>query len=680
MSYQSARLSVSKTAGPTARRRQFRSAALSLRLLSLAVVWLLAGPARAAIPSPEKLLPDDTLVLFTAPDVSRLRTLATRMPANQCWNDPAMKPFKDKFLLKWDEQFVKPLERELGLKLDDYTSLLQGQLTVAVIQNGWQGQNGQTPALVLLLDSRDKSAQLKKNLADLKKKWVESARPLRTEKLRDVEFTIVPLSTNDVPQTLRKLMPNRAEVQELGDDKEVRKSQPKDELAVGQFESLLLVGNSTKALEKVVVRLTGGTMPTLGETAAYQANHLAMFRDSPLYGWVNAKALVDAVLRRAAEKKENPDAPNPFDLKPDKVMAALGLSSLRTIAVSFQQSNEGALFQAFLGVPEAGRQGLFKLLAGEPKESTPPRFVPADAMKFQRWRLDGQKAWSTLEKALNDISPQLLGGLNFLLDTANTAARDKDPGFDIRKNLIGNLGDDMITYEKSPRGASSGDLRAPSSIFLVGSPQPEQLAVALKSILVYLSQQAGAPPQEREFLGRKIYSVPLRPMGPPGGGAAAAPVSLNYAAGSGYLALSTDSAMVEEYLRSGDSDAKALRDTPGLADAAQQVAGPGASLFGYQNEAENLRLLFDMLRKEGQSTASSSTGGGLGMLQAGLGFPASGQNLKDWLDFSLLPPFEKVSKYFYFSVYGGSATADGLALKAFDPTPPALKGAPPSGK
>ena len=669
-----------KTDYASAQHRQRAGAASSLRLLALAVVLLLGIPGRAAIPSPEKLLPDDTLVLVTAPDFSRLRTLATKMPATQCWNDPAMKPFKEKFLLKWDERFVKPLERELGVKLDDYTGLLQGQLTLAVIQNGWQGQNGQMPGLVLLLDSRDRSAQLKKNLADLRKKWVEAARPLRTEKLRDVEFTIVPLSTNDVPQTLRKLLPNRPEVQELGDDKESRKNLPKDELAVGQFESLLLVGNSTKALEKVVVRLTGGTLPALGETAAYQANHMAMFRDSPIYGWVNAKALVDLVARRAAEKTDNADAPNPFDLKPDKVLSALGLSSLKTIAGSFQESNEGVLFQAFLGIPEAGRQGIFKLLAGEPKESTPPRFVPADAVKFQRWRLDGQKAWATLEKALSDISPQLVGGLNFLLDTANTAARDKDPGFDIRKNLIGNLGDDMITYEKAPRGATPADLRAPSSIFLVGSPQPEQLAAALKSILVYLSQQAGAPPQEREFLGRKIYSVPLRPMGPPGGPAPATPVSLHYAAGGGYLALSTDAAMVEEYLRSGESDAKALRDVPGLTDAAQKVAGPGASLFGYQNEAETFRVLFELLRKDGGSTMGASNGSGLGMLQAGLGLPAAGQDLKDWLDFSLLPPFEKISKYFYFSVYGGSATVDGLMLKAFDPVPPALKGAPSDGK
>jgi len=54
------------------------------------------------------------------------------------------------------------------------------------------------------------------------------------------------------------------------------------------------------------------------------------------------------------------------------------------------------------------------------------------------------------------------------------------------------------------------------------------------------------------------------------------------------------------------------------------------------------------------------------------------QNFKEWVDLSLLPPFEKISKYFCFSVYGGSANVDGLTFKMFSPIPPALKGAPPA--
>src|SRR5262245_55103963 len=124
------------------------------QVLALSLVLLITLTAGAAIPSPEKLLPDDTLVLLTAPDYTKLREISKRTPLVQAWNDPAMKAFRDHFEQKWDEEFVKPLEREMNVKIDDYTSLLKGQLTIALTQNGWQGEPDQDPAFLLLLDAK----------------------------------------------------------------------------------------------------------------------------------------------------------------------------------------------------------------------------------------------------------------------------------------------------------------------------------------------------------------------------------------------------------------------------------------------------------------------------------------------------------------------------------------------
>ena len=61
-------------------------------------------------------------------------------------------------------------------------------------------------------------------------------------------------------------------------------------------------------------------------------------------------------------------------------------------------------------------------------------------------------------------------------------------------------------------------------------------------------------------------------------------------------------------------------------------------------------------------------------LQGAFGVPNPQASIRDWADFSLLPSFDKIAKYFYFSVYGGSANGQGLALKYFAPTPPQLRG------
>ncbi|HWH70252.1 MAG TPA: hypothetical protein VNT26_12770, partial [Candidatus Sulfotelmatobacter sp.] len=554
---------------------------------------------------------------------------------------------------------------------------LQGQLTLALTQNGWQGESDQPFGLLLLLDTKDKSDQLKQHLADLQKKWADAGKTVKIEKIRNLEFSVLPLSSNDMPKTLRRFFPPAQEVQELGAETPKKSPAPtKTELVVGQVESLLIVGNSTKVVEPVVARLTGGALPALGDAATYQANHQALFRESPCYGWVNVKAFIDTLSRKAAEKKENPEAPNPFDIKPEKFISALGLAGLKTAAVTYRASNEGALLQLFLGAPEANRQGLFKILAAEAKEANPPPFVPADAVKFRRWRIDGKKAWATLEKTLSDISPQWLAGVNFLIDTANLAAKEKDPGFDVRKNLIGNLGDDIITYEKAPRGTSQAELQAPPSLALIGSSNPEQMAAALKSILIFLGQQAGNP-TEREFLGRKIFSLPLPALPLPMATSAkpGADRTLSYAASGGYLALSTDAAMLEEYLRTTETQPKALRETAGLAEAAQQVTGPGTGLFGYENQLETMRAAFEALRKDPKTANASSAAS---LLPASLNVAGSDQTFKEWMDFSLLPGFEKIAKYFHFTVYGGNATTEGLTFKLFAPVPPGLKSSEPA--
>src|SRR5436305_5736443 len=88
-----------------------------------------------AVPPPEKLLPDETLGVVTVPDWAKAKAAYDGNATSQLWRDPALKPFKDKLLNKISEEFLKPLERELGVKLKDYNELAQGQLTLAVLQN-----------------------------------------------------------------------------------------------------------------------------------------------------------------------------------------------------------------------------------------------------------------------------------------------------------------------------------------------------------------------------------------------------------------------------------------------------------------------------------------------------------------------------------------------------------------
>jgi len=619
-------------------------------IVTLAGLLTLAVPSRAAIPPAENLLPADTLLLLTVPDFAKLGEATHQMPQWLCWNDPAMKPFRDKFMTKWNEKFIAPLEQDLGIKLDDYSALPQGQFTFAVTQNGWNGGEGSMPGLLLLLDARDRSSLLKTNLAALRKKWTDAGKPMRTETIRGISFSVVPLSSNDMPATLAGIFPKRQPVQELGKES---KPPPTGEIVIGQFDSLLIAGSSIQAVEPVAARLTGGSAPSLGDNPLFAADRLAQFRGSPLYyGWLNSKTLF-GVLAHIPPPEPNPDAPSPLPKIPwDRILATSGLTGLKSASFSYRESHDGAQADFCLSAPEADRQGILKIIAAVPKDANPPAFVPADAVKYWRWRLDGQKSWTTLQKMATDIWPGALSGLDSLINLANATAQQKDPGFDVRQYLFANLGDDWLSYQKAPAGNTLADLNSAPSIFMFTAVNPDKAVLAIKNVTSLGQGNTIAP---RQFLGRTIYTMAL-----PGRGSASR--SLYCTTSDGYVALTTDVSMIEAFLRSADSKVKPLRETAGFSSAMQHVGGAGNGLFGYENQRENLRELFTALKN------SPSSGQALGALP----FAAPGKIFGDWMDFSLLPDFDRVSKYFYFSVTSGSVTADGLTFKVFAPRPPQL--------
>lgn len=637
------------------------------KIIALVTLTLIcASHTRAEIPAPEKILPADTLLLITAPDLAKTRAQSHQSPQLQFWHDPAMKPFADKFMDRLQTELVGPLEHDLGINFSNYTALAQGQITLAIVQNGWQGTTNPLPGWLFLLDTKTNSALLKTNLADLKRKWTDANKPLKTEKIRDIEFTILLVSTNDLPATLKNLIAAPATFT-ADDAPKSTPPTPTTELYLGQYESLLIAGGSPKVIERALLSLGGSQTPVLADEPAFEASRAALFRDSGFYGWANTKTIFEILTKiLAAKSEEDADKPSLIPIRLEKAIAALGLNALRTLAFSAQSTPEGSTAKIFLAVPEAERQGIIKILAGNPKETTPPNFVPADAVKFTRCRLDGRKTWETLEQTLKDISPQIATYLDFALTAAGAQAKEKDPTFDLKKNLLDSIGDDFISYQKAPRSKALTDIVAPPSIFLAASPQPEKLLDTLKSLFALVNRR-GDEPTERDFLGHKIYTI-LAPPAKLVNGEKTGTRATSFSTANGYVAISMDPATLEEFLR-GETSGKPLRETPGLADATQHVAGDSATLLTYENQRETMRAAFDIYKQLGNSTNSPAAS-----------YPFSifaGQKFfKDWADVSLLPEYDKVAKYFGFSVSAMSTTPTGLSLKVFAPTPAEIPASP----
>ena len=114
-----------------------------------------------------------------------------------------------------------------------------------------------------------------------------------------------------------------------------------------------------------------------------------------------------------------------------------------------------------------------------------------------------------------------------------------------------------------------------------------------------------------------------------------------------------------------------LAATPGLRAAAERVGGFGTGMFGYSNDRETMRSLWTALTTPGGSAANPSALT-LQQLIAASAMSGDGGGIADWIDFSLLPPFAQVEKYFHITVYAGTMTREGIVVKAFAPKPPGL--------
>ena len=612
------------------------------------VLFLLAGfPVFAAIPPAEDLLPADTLLVVTVPDYQAMNKDLQQFPMWLLWNDPAMKPFHDDFMSKWNARFNASQQQDFGLKLDQFLPLLQGQMTFAITENGWQGIDNSSPAMLFLLDARDKSSLLATNLAALKQGWRDAGKTVRTVTLEDIKFSAITFSTNKVATF------------PAGPPQNVPSDPSQNTLYIGQYKSLLIVGTSVKAVESVAAHLNGGANPALKDNAQFHADQLAHFYDSPLcYGWFNSKPFFTAFSQ--AQPAQNAGI-MPFSW--NAVLAASGLADLNSVSFSYRQSHDGTQMEFFVNVPASSRKGIFKMLAPEPKDANPPPFIPADAIVFSRRRVDGQQSWAEFEKMLSAVSPMLLASLNSAIAMVNST--QGDPNFDLKKNLIGNLGDDWISYDKAPAGKSLEDINNAPWLFLIGANNADQAALAVKALGSMMS--SGAPPQTRDFLGRKIYTISFPSRAPVGAhGPAPAAHSLYCTSSGGYVALSMDASTIESYLRSDDGKTKPLSQTPGLVEAAQHVGGMGNGFFGYLNMREVMRIQFTMLKDYPNQSSTF-----FGALSAAP-YASVGNTPREMANFALLPDYDQVAKYFNFMVYGGSANSQGLDLKIFWPKSPGL--------
>jgi hypothetical protein len=629
---------------------------------ALAAVSLLTPAFAEDVPPPDQLLPADTLGLLTVPDMTTARRLNTKSPHMLLWADPSLKAFKDKFLNKLDAEIIKPFEQKSGIELTNYLSLAQGQFTIAITRNGWKGAPGTAPGVVVLIDSRNESARMKSAVDDLLKRWRENGNSMKTETIRGVPFSVLLIPRDELggldPTTADGSAGDPNPAADADDQEEVKPV----ELFVGQSGSLFLASTARTDLEKILSLQFGGPVMALAESTSFLPDYNRSFRDAAVYGWLNFQSVAEAV----QNSLPTADPGNPFAFNPQKVFRTTGISGIRTISMASSMQTDGDHFDFSVNVPESERRGLFRLLTFEAKDSAPPTFVPQDAVSFVRYRLNMMKSWNALEAMIAEISPQLGGIMKMTLEAVG---KDKDATFDFRRMFVQNLGDDLLSWQKPPRENTIEAMISQPEIVLVGSPDANQLSAALKTLVGMVPPDL-AKLEERDFLGRKVWSIAV-PTGMPAEGQTELPTqTVAFSSNSGYLAVATDVGLLEEFLRSSDGGAEPLINKTGLRFATEKIGGMNTGFFGYSNDRETIRHIYKALTSNEEVLAGGMSA--LGQFLAAVNVDGEDGEFDQWIDLSLLPPFGQIEKYFDYTVYSGSVKPEGYLLRMFAPRPRGL--------
>ena len=586
------------------------------------ISFTLISSAKAAedTKSLQSLLPAETVLVMAAPNYASAKKHFKGGASAQFWDSAEFKPFRKKLVNGFEENVLVRIEEELAIDFEAFEEMASGPVALAVVPGLAAGEE---PALLLLLDAGRKSFALRRTLSRMEREWKKADRKVSETEIGGVDFT-----------TLSEPEGNR-------------------QMHVGRVGTQLVIGTKPAQIEGVLARLNGNGDGPLADNAAFAASHSALLKEADFYVWTNPSAILPQLLDNLPDGAE-------LGIDFGEVVSALGINGLGTFAMAYSERPSGAHYELFIGLPKAKRKGLFGLLETKRADASPPPFVPTNVGSFLRWRLDMDAAWKNLDKLMLELSPDVANMVEF---TVGLLGKDKDANFDFRKSFLNNFSDDLILYQMPPKGTALNDIGAGPIVVLVKSPNPDELIKGIGAVPGILPP----PLNETAMLPRRlgdhtVYSFELAEFPDPSTGDLVK-MELLLAARDGYMAVATDTDLLQMFLDGRTSGSLAKRD--GLVTAAASVGGMDSGIFGYQNDRNMVLNTMDTLRDNADQ---------FDMILSMIPTDGFGEvSLSEWLDFSLLPTGSKIEKYFDFTVYGAETNDRGISLKMFSPRPATLK-------
>jgi hypothetical protein len=631
-------------------------------VLFISCAAIIVSAARADLPKTAQLVPADTFLLVDIGDFNGLIKKLENTPLYRLYKDPAMRPFMENFTGK----LIKKLhEDDAVLKtILDANNLPSGKVTVATMLKGNPDDDIEPTVLVISQWGRN-IAKMENSLEKSAQKSVEKGAHKSVENYRDVNIVILTTETSS------------RQVPDVGSYKTDDASLNMKTIPAGLtkncfcfIDDCLIVSNDVDTVKFAIAHIKGAA----GSTLADNADYVAAMADSGPYHDVD----LFLNLRQLLMQANAGDTTGQSRME----MANLGFDNLASLGCSIGINSAGDSSisgKAVLKVSGA-RKGIMKILETRSEPIKPPRFIPASTNSFSIFNLDIKRAYDEFCSIMYGFSPAAAAALQQPL--AGSGDQGQTP-ITMRNDIIEYFGSQIVIAQSINKPFSVSAIPT-ETLIAVSINNRASLEKSLSLVHRQLMVPKNPEPT-RELLGHTIYLLgsmgfptmggaapldspafwqDLAEGGPPMGPRAQAPlVRTAFTITDTHLIIGPEPAVERAIRTLAGAEADSVAPIEWFVRAKSAVPSV-VGLACLEDTSASAELMWWML-KEGSQRQRSNIG--LGSSATLLAEP----DLWRLADFTLLPDYSAVKKYFGSFVMFGVSRPDGFQLefKYLNPKP-----------
>lgn len=606
-------------------------------------VFFVLSPARAVtLPETGKLFPAETTFLINVNDFSRLEAQFKKTNLYKLYKDPAMAAFVEHSEQKW-RQTLQDKENEFIKALVDAGVRPTGRLAVALMTRDYAAK-GEDFGVVIISQWGPGIDKIKQAIDKMVPKILADGAKRTHQVYRSVD--IITIIKPRPPKQVRQLS-----VSEQGKQKVIIKTVERAPLTISYcFLGDVLVAATdvnTEAFKFVLAHIQGVRANTLADSADYVDTIKSLGTDRNIELYLNIKQLIRTSI--AADSSG----------KTQTMMTNLGFDNVGGFGFAVAFARKPGIFCNGVGfLKVAGpKRGILKILEPVLARINPPRFISASACSLSFLHLNIKTAYEEVFKVLSSINPMLAAPLAVPLVPPGA---DGQGGLELKKDVIEYLAPEIIiaqSIKKDPQAAA-----APTgtivSVAVTDRRALEKSLATLHSKLIAPS----APDARRELLGHTIYTLKLSlpflpgpgriPMQQAAPGADFQMPQITFTVTDTHLIVGSEPSVEQAIRRLSELAAPTIEQAAWFR-AAKSAIPAVVGFAGLTDSAAYNEFIWRQL-KAGAAVSSASSTLGPGP------FPMMPQGLARLADFSLLPEFKTVRKYFGLSASYGLSRPDGF--------------------